>query len=203
MEKVWQIILTIGLILLPEVSLVSQAQAAPTDSPITIVKDTIDAVVKIVEKYKGDARRVERREKIRSIINPHFDFAEMAKRSLGSAWKTVTPEEQKEFVDVFSNLLARTYLDRIENITIANVNVKSEDIEGDKAVVKSLIENKGDQFPLDYKFILKSNGWQVYDVVIENIGLVANYRNEFAGILRKEKFEGLMKKLREKSASEK
>jgi phospholipid transport system substrate-binding protein len=78
------------------------------------------------------------------------------------------------------------------------VKVDSEQVESPRAVVKTTVTSKGDTFPIDYKMSLTSNGWQVYDVVIENIGLVANYRNEFSGVIRKEKFDGLMTKLRKK-----
>jgi phospholipid transport system substrate-binding protein len=79
------------------------------------------------------------------------------------------------------------------------VKVESENVEPPKAVVKTIVISKGDTFPIDYKLIQKEGGsWQVYDVVIENIGLVANYRNEFSGIIRKDNFSGLMEKLRAK-----
>ena len=78
------------------------------------------------------------------------------------------------------------------------VKVESEQVEGPKAVVKTVVLSQGDTFPIDYKMMYRDNGWRVYDVVIENIGLVANYRNEFSGIIRKDKFSGLMEKLRAK-----
>jgi phospholipid transport system substrate-binding protein len=78
------------------------------------------------------------------------------------------------------------------------VKVESENIESSKAVVKTVVLSKGDTFPIDYKLMLENGQWRVYDVVIENIGLVANYRNEFSGIIRKDKFPGLMERLRKK-----
>jgi phospholipid transport system substrate-binding protein len=76
--------------------------------------------------------------------------------------------------------------------------VESEQVDSTRAIVKTTVTSKGDTFPIDYKLSLSNNVWQVYDVVIENIGLVANYRNEFSGVIRKEKFDGLMTKLRKK-----
>jgi phospholipid transport system substrate-binding protein len=122
----------------------------------------------------------------------------MAKRSLGPNWNEITPEEQKDFTAVFSELLARTYLSKIETVKPGMVKVESEQIESPRAVVKTTVTSKGDTFPIDYKMSIHDNTWQVYDVVIENIGLVANYRNEFSGVIRKEKFDGLMAKLRKK-----
>ena len=123
----------------------------------------------------------------------------MSKRSLGPTWNLVTPAEQEEFVKVFSELLAKTYLARIEFIEPNTVKIESEQVTEPKALVKTMIHHKGDIFPLDYKLVNVDKVWRVYDVVIENIGLVANYRNEFAGIIRKEEFSGLMRRLKEKS----
>ena len=123
----------------------------------------------------------------------------MSRRSLGPNWNDISAEEQSEFTEVFSELLARTYLSKIETVKPGMVKVESESVDPPKAVVKTVVLSKGDSFPIDYKLMVGSNGkWQVYDVVIENIGLVANYRNEFSGIIRKDKFSGLMERLRAK-----
>jgi phospholipid transport system substrate-binding protein len=122
----------------------------------------------------------------------------MSRRSLGANWNTITPAEQADFTTVFSELLARTYLSKIETVKPGMVKVESENIESSKAVVKTVVLSKGDTFPIDYKLMLENGQWRVYDVVIENIGLVANYRNEFSGIIRKDKFPGLMERLRKK-----
>lgn len=178
----------------------------PTSTPVAIsssspkeeMQVTIDAIIKIVEANPDDSQRDIRRTKLRELINPKFNFAEMAKRSLGQNWNEIKPEEQQDFVTVFSELLARTYLSKIETVKSGMVQIDSENIVDQKAVVKTTVVNKGDKFPIDYKLIFSSGRWQVYDVVIENIGLVANYRNEFAGIIRKESFAGLMERLRKK-----
>ncbi len=167
-------------------------------SALTEVRQTLDDVVHVVEEFPGDNNRKIRREKMREIIQPRFDFDEMAKRSLGTNWQIATPEQQTEFVKVFSDLLASTYLNKIETVKKGMVSIDSENVDFPKSVVKTTVKHKGDTFPIDYKLLNASGTWRVYDVVIENIGLVANYRNEFAGIIRKEKFEGLLERLREK-----
>jgi phospholipid transport system substrate-binding protein len=175
------------------------AVAAPAaSSPKAEMQKTIDDIIAIAEAHQGDAQKGVRRDKLRTLINPKFNFAEMAKRSLGPNWNEITPEEQKDFTAVFSELLARTYLSKIETVKPGMVKVESEQIESPRAVVKTTVTSKGDTFPIDYKMSIHDNTWQVYDVVIENIGLVANYRNEFSGVIRKEKFDGLMAKLRKK-----
>jgi phospholipid transport system substrate-binding protein len=174
--------------------------AVPDSTPLAEVKETVEQVVKISVTLRGDEHKAERREKLRTLIEPRFDFREMSQRSLGAQWNTLQPEQQEEFVTVFSSLLARTYLERIETVEEKMVTIDSEQVNGDKALVKTSVHRNGDVFPLDYKLMQKNGGWRVYDVVIENIGLVSNYRNEFAGIMRKEKFEGLITRLRDKNS---
>ena len=170
-------------------------------APKAEIEKTLGDILDIVEKFPQDAQTTERRGKLRELINPRFDFSEMAQRSLGANWKEITPEQRKEFVDLFSSLLAKTYLSRIETVKRGMVKVKDESIDFPRAEVKTLVTNKGDTFPINYKLLNRESNWKVYDVIIENIGLVANYRTEFAGIIRKNSFDGLLKMLREKTAA--
>jgi phospholipid transport system substrate-binding protein len=174
------------------------ARFAQAESPLSEIQGTIEKIVATVEENSGDAAKEIRRTKLREIIDPKFDFAEMSRRSLGVYWNEITSEERGEFTAIFSNLLARTYLSKIETVKPGMVKVLSEDVNEKAAVVKTTVTSKGDTFPIDYKLQQLDGSWRVYDVVIENVGLVANYRNEFAGIIRKEKFAGLMNRLRRK-----
>lgn len=195
-------VLFLGFFGLPFVSAPSAyADQAPQASALSEVQITLDEVIKIVKAYPTDAQLDERRRKLREIINPRFDFEEMSKRSLGTYWRQITPEQQKDFVQVFSDLLARTYLSKIETVEEGMVKFDGEKVDFPRAMVKTVVKYKGDNFPLDYKLLNEAGTWKVYDVVIENIGLIANYRNEFSGIIRKENFDGLMKRLREKNAA--
>lgn len=184
------------------VILISSFARAEDRAPKQKVEETINEILKIVEANSGDSKKDERRQKLRDLINPLFDFQEMAKRSLGANWKEATPSEQKEFTDVFSDLLAKTYLSKIETVKPGMVEVKNESVDSGRALVKTTVTHKGDTFPLDYKLTDTDGKWRVYDVVIENIGLVANYRNEFAGIVRKDKISGLIQKLKDKKSSD-
>lgn len=192
---------------------VNEAQAA--QSPKSDLQNTLDQIVKAVQAFPGDPQKEARRTELRKIINPRFDFQEMARRSLGANWKELTSAQQDEFISLFSELLAKTYLSRIEVVQPGMVKVLGEEmlesastspeatseaasVTASKAIVRTLVNNKGEEFPIDYKVMLRDDSWRVYDVVIENIGLVANYRSEFAGIIRKEKVDGLMTRLREK-----
>lgn len=174
----------------------TQAQAQL--SPLKQVEHAINDLVTVIETSAASTSVEQRREKLRKVIDPVFDFEEMARRSLGTYWKEISAEEQTEFVRVFSDLLARTYLSKIETLKRGMVHLESERIEAPRALVKTIVEDKGNKFPIDYKLLDQNGHWKVYDVIIENIGLVANYRNEFAGVIRKESFAGLMKKLSEK-----
>ncbi len=174
------------------------AAVAKDSTPFEEVKTTIDLLVDAVGQFPGEENLTARRAKLREIIEPRFDFKEMAKRSLGPHWNKISAQEQSDFVEVFSDLLAKTYLARIEHIRAETVKIESEKISLPTSLVKTMVTHKGDKFPIDYKLV-KRESWKVYDVIIENIGLVANYRNEFAGIIRKEQFAGLMKKLRAKA----
>lgn len=170
------------------------------NSALQEIKITLDVVINTASKFPGDSNKEVRRAELRKILEPRFNFEEMSRRSLGTHWNDRTPAEQKEFIDVFSDLLARTYVARIETVKPGMVQFESESIELPKALVKTTVKVDGDVFPIDYKLLNDANGWKVYDVIIENIGLVANYRNEFASIIRREEFSGLMKSLREKLA---
>jgi phospholipid transport system substrate-binding protein len=174
-----------------------QTKTSLAVSPLKEIERTVDELITVIEGTSSVSAPI-RRDKLRIVINRLFDFEEMAKRSLGAHWKEISTEEQNEFVHVFSDLLARTYLTKIETLKRGMVRFDSERVESPRALVKTFIENNGDKFPLDYKLLDRSGSWKVYDVVIENIGLVANYRNEFAGVIRKETFAGLLKKLKEK-----
>lgn len=191
---------SLGLIVLLGAALPVMAADSATKppSPMQAVQKTIDEVLKVALSLKGDENKTKRREQLRAIIAPRFDFAEMSKRSLGTSWLKMSTAQQDEFVTVFSSLLGRTYLERVETIEENMVTIDSENVGFPKALVKTSVHRKGDVFPLDYRLHFQDNSWKVYDVIIENIGLVSNYRNEFSGIIRKDGVDGLITKLKEK-----
>lgn len=165
------------------------------------LRGTIDKIVTVVESLPGDKNKKERRTQLRTIINPRFDFEEMAKRAVGAHWGEASATEQGEFVRVFSDLLATTYLAKIETVRQGMVKIDSEEVQQGKAIVKTTVQNKGETFPIHYRLLEEEGEWKVYDVIIENVGLVVTYRNEFAGIIRKEKMAGLIQRLKEKNAN--
>ena len=169
----------------------------PTDQ----VRGAIDRVLEILKKkdLQTKEKRAERRTLLREEISKAFDFDEMAKRSLGPTWRQRTPEERKEYVALFRQVLENSYLGKVEAYQGEKIRyVKDSVEEGRIATVETLIlTGKGQEIPLNYRMIKEKPGWRVYDVVIEEISLVNNYRSQFAGILQRSPFQDLLARLRE------
>ena len=172
---------------------------APTDQ----LKTSVDAVIKLLkdENLKRPEKFKERRALLRKTIVERFDFNEMSKRSLAGQWSKRTPEEKKEFVAMFTNLLEKSYMDRIEAYTDEAVEYNGESIDNDYAVVKTVVKAKDKEgIPIDYKLIKEGDQWLVYDVVIEGVSLVNNYRNQFNKIINSGSYADLVKKMKTKEA---
>jgi len=165
-----------------------------------IVRETVESVRKTVTASGSlSSEQVDR--KLRDIIGPVFDFREMSMRCLGANWRKGTTEQRKEFIDLFSELLAKNYLKKIrENASDSEFRLVGGKSNEKKAEVKTIVKYDDDQeVRINYRLRRKGKNWRIYDVVIENIGLVSNYRSEFSGIVKNEQFAGLLTRLREKS----
>ena len=164
------------------------------------IKNTVENLRTTVSTQEKTLSPPELEGKLREIIGPIFDFEEMSKLCLAKNWKTATAEQQKEFVSLFGELLARTYLRKIrENVGQSSFTVLGESELGvKKALVKTHVIYNGDEAAIDYRLREQGGKWRIYDVVIENIGLVSNYRNEFGAIIKKENIDGLLVRLRDK-----
>ncbi len=174
--------------------------AAALPAPGDEVQSTIEKVKQAV-RAQGNKESPALDQKLKGILLPVFDFEAMAKSSLGANWRTATPEEQKEFVSLFTDLLSRTYLKRIKSgVTDSEIKVEKADVDGSKAVVKTTISADGDPIKVDYRLEAENDKWRVYDVMIENIGLITNYREEFSGIVRDGGMTALIQKLKDKKA---
>ena len=148
---------------------------------------------------KGEEHREARRKKVREIIHVRFDFAEMGKRSLARQWRKRSPEEKKEFVDVFSHLLEDSYLSKIEAYSDEKIVYPTERKEEKYAEVKSKIVSKsGRDIAIDYRLHKTPEGWRVYDVVIEGVSLVANYRRQFKRLIRRSSYKDLLARMKTK-----
>jgi|SRR5208337_2708 len=179
-------------------SLVAVAYAG---EPTALVKQTTDKVIDILKnkEMKKPGKTHERRAAIRKTISERFDFEEMAKRSLARYWNQRTPDEKKEFVALYTDLLERTYIRKIETYTDEQFIYGEETDEGDYATVKTkIVTSKGTDVPIEYRMQKKNGSWSVYDVVIEGVSLVNNYRNQFNQIMHSGSYETLVKKLKNK-----
>jgi phospholipid transport system substrate-binding protein len=174
------------------------AFAAVTDE----VKKTVDQVVSIVsdDNLKKPRNEAKRRAALKSAIGGIFDYGEMAKRSLGVNWKGRSTAEQKEFVGLFATLLENSYAGKIESYHNEKIFYDKETVDGEYAEVKSrVVTAKRDEYSLDYRLMKQGSRWMVYDVVIEGVSLVSNYRSQFGKIITSQGYGGLVKKLRAKS----
>lgn len=173
--------------------------------PTNQVKQTVDAVIEVLKnkEFKKPEKETQRRAAIRAVVGERFDFEEMAKRSLAQNWKKRTPEEQKEFVRLYSDLLENAYIKKVERYEDEKVLYGEEKTEGTYASVKTnIVTTKEVSIPIEYRLLKEGSQWKVYDVVIEGVSLVNNYRNQFNSILRSGTYEELVKKLKNKTLKE-
>jgi len=178
---------------------VSGALAGP---PSDQLKTGIDKVVHVLAdpSLKGTAKARERRDTLREITGPLFDWSEMASRALGRHWQPRTEAERQEFVRLFHDLLERSYLSTLERYNGERVTYGAESVEGDQATIRTQVLNKeGQQLPVDYRMVRRGDRWLVYDVLIEGVSLVANYRAQFDQIIRTGSYEKLVEKLKSPS----
>lgn len=174
-----------------------------TASITTDIKNTVEEIIKIVsdKEMKKSSSEQQRRSAIKRSLAGIFDHQEMAKRSLGRHWNQRTPAEHKQFVDLFASLLENSYASKIESYNNEKVVYIRESIDGDFAEVKSkIINHKQDEFTVDYRLLKQSgNKWMVYDIVIEGVSLVSNYRTQFNKIISANGYPELIKRLQTKS----
>ncbi len=189
---------TLALLLTLNLSLAAGAAWAGT--PTDIVKGTVDEIIRLLNDpaLKSPAQRQSRRQLMKRAIDRHFDYEEMARRSLGANWKNLSPAQRSEFVRLFGELLETSYGDKIERYTNEKVNYTSENLEGDYAEVRSVVLRKNDRIPMDYRLYKSDRGWMVYDVVIEGVSLVSNYRSQFTRIIGESSYGELVRRLRNK-----
>src|SRR5512143_2537904 len=170
-------------------------------------KETVEVQVNKVLKALADPGfkdqpREAKIAKIRSIVNEIFDYTELSKRTLGREWPKFNPQQQTEFVKLFGDLLEKTYADRLLSYSNEKVVFDKESAlrEDQVEVTSNIITGDGKKIPLDYRLIKKEGNWRVYDVIIEGISLVKNYRDQFRDILAKDSPEEVLKMLRDKVA---
>jgi phospholipid transport system substrate-binding protein len=178
-------------------SIVPGYAGPPTDA----MKTTIDEVLRIVrdQDLKHKDKVDERRHLLEKVVEARFDYAEMSRRALGAPWNQLTDQQRQEFVDLFRTLLTNSYADKIETYSGEGVQYLNERTEKEYAEVRTKVLSGKTEIPLDYRLIHKAEDWRVYDVVVDNISLVNNYRGQFTKILRASSYSDLVEQLRKKS----
>jgi phospholipid transport system substrate-binding protein len=178
------------------------ADVARAGEPLNLVKSAAEAAVAVLHdpKLKSPDKKKDRIERLKEIINPIFDYDEMARRSLGSHWRRRSPAEQEEFAKLFRAFLERIYSDKVDLYDGEKVTFGRETIERDYAQVESTVINaKGEENSIVYRLKRTDGKWRVYDAVIENISIVNNYRSQFDRVISKSSYEDLKKMLKEKA----
>ncbi|MFW6324849.1 MAG: MlaC/ttg2D family ABC transporter substrate-binding protein [Desulfovibrionales bacterium] len=167
--------------------------------PMEFMQQKVKAVLTVLAEPKTDSGGTRRIERLRSLSQEIFDFIELSRRTLGRHWNRLTKEQRKEFTFLFSRLLEKTYLDRIQEYSKERVEFNDEILFTEKrAEVKTSIVQSSKRIPISYRLLKKEKGWRVYDVQVEGVSLVKNYRTQFASILSRNAPEKLLQMMRDK-----
>jgi phospholipid transport system substrate-binding protein len=178
------------------VAFLTPAWAGP---PTDTLREYTEAVQKVLDDpaLKADDRRHERRAAVRRVAIEAFDVQETARRALGPHWQQRTPAEREEFVQLFADLLEQTYIAKIDLYGGERLKFVDERVDGDTAVVRARVTTRqGTEVPVEGRMHKRSERWLIYDVTIENISLIANYRSQFDRIIRTSSYADLVKRLR-------
>jgi phospholipid transport system substrate-binding protein len=189
------------IVLLIVVSIAMPFTASGTE-PMDVLKEPIDKVIDILRdpRYQGSGKRELQREKIWEIVRSFFDFLEISKRSLARNWLIFTPKERKEFTEVFGEFLGGIYIDKLQGEYHDEkvIYVGQEMVSDSKALVKTMVVRKTGEIPINYSMFRKNDTWRIYDVNVEGVSLVQNYRTQFKKSLSKESPAQLIERLRNK-----
>lgn len=185
------------------VAIVPQWTIAAAPGPVSVIQSGTERALKILRSTQnGQSPGLRQRKgEILGIVDEYFNFEEMAKRALGRPWKEQPPDKRHEFVALFKQLLFDTYISRVEKYTGSNEQIQydAEKIDGDYAVVKTRVVTQGDQaYQIEYRLHQDGGQWKAYDVVVEGVSFVDNYRSQFSSILANESFDSLLRRMREK-----
>jgi phospholipid transport system substrate-binding protein len=182
--------------------LISLYSSSPSfaGAPTEEIRTAVNQGVEILRSAKLDdeRQRADVINRLRAIVYPLFDFREMAKRSLGAHWRRINRQQQEEFVASFTDLLEKTYADKIDLYDGQKVIYSSETMDNDFAVVNTKLIGKNQSYSVDYKLQLVDGKWKVYDIVAENISLINNYRSQFNRILTNSSFDDLIQRIKSK-----
>jgi len=186
-------------------ALLLMAGPAAAATPTETLKNYGDIVLKILDdqNLKSPERKHERRAAVRKVAEEVFDIGETAKRALGPHWQQRTPAERDEFTQLFADLLESTYIARIDEYGGEKIRYTGEKIDGDTAIVQTrVLTKKGSEAPVEARMLRRGEKWYIYDVIIEGVSLVNNYRTQFDRIIRSSSYAELVKRLKDRKQAE-
>jgi phospholipid transport system substrate-binding protein len=165
-------------------------------APLDLVKASVTRALAIAQSQADAAQQ---RVEIRQVGEALFDFDEISRRALAHHWADRSPQEQEEFVRLFTDLLERSYLAAMGNRRAGTVTFQGESIEGSSARVRSrFVTDRGAEIPIEYRLLESGGRWAAYDVIVEGVSFISSYRSQFNSIIRSSSFAGLLDKLRER-----
>jgi phospholipid transport system substrate-binding protein len=183
------------LFIFPVVTQVSAATPDPTEQ----LRPVVDKVVGLLKDTEFRKRPiVDQSEEIVKIVSERFDFYEMSKRVMGKEWRSLNTKQKEQFVDLFTKLLQYVYIKQVDDYIDKKIEFSGQRIKGDRAEVKSQLIDEGKTIPVSYIMVLKKGQWMAYDIAVEGVSLIMNYRKQIGTVLRDEKFPGLITMLQEK-----
>lgn len=193
MSDLWIRSAIIGLTLQLAVGVAGVWAGPPTDTVKQVIEKALDAL-----KEDGSSAQA-RRQKVKRIVDPYFNYEEMARRSLGQAWGKLSAGQRQEFVALFAQLLEASYSDKIEKYAQrVKIDYTGEISSGDSVEVRTVVVRANDRIPLNYRLMNEDGTYRVYDVIIEGVSLVSNYRSQFSRIIHESSYAELVKRLKTK-----
>jgi len=169
------------------------------ENPKAQLQGTMERVMAVTRTFRNATDFTDNKDRLRQIILPRFDFSEMARRSLGNRWSTLAGREN-EFVAAFVQFAEASYMNALGSYRGEKMTYGREQVDENFAEVDTQVLGRGEPAPVTYKLHLVGNDWKVYDVIIDNVSVVSNFRSQFSRILQTASIDELMRRLREKGA---
>jgi len=171
-----------------------------SESAHEVVQTTLSEVFAVLDNPK--LKESDKRHRIEDIVATRFDYREMSKRTLASYWNGLSVEERTEFVDLFRAFLSDRYAGRIKDYSGEKVEYLNERVEGEYAEIRTKLVSGKVDYPMDYRLINKDGRWYAYDIVVDGVSLVKNYRTQFEKIIRANSYEELVRRMKDRTLAE-
>ncbi|MFH1217512.1 MAG: ABC transporter substrate-binding protein [Pseudomonadota bacterium] len=169
------------------------------DEAIEQMRSSIDRILAVLRRGEVVGENWEDKKKeVAAIVRDRCDSRELAQRVLAQHWKALKTEQREHFAVLFADVLETTYINKLKSYSDEDIAFKKQLVKGDKAFVYSVVLSKNQEIPVDYRLLKNGDEWLIYDIIIEGVSLVQNYRKQFDQIIKNEKYEGLILRMEEK-----